>query len=206
MVCLQVIRNHERTIQVLQQQLEDQRKSSDNTRRRRVPGSEAWAKVASEELSGKAQTGQTSSCAVMSSTVKQQQEHKEQHHHGHVRLGSYCKGMTDEKKEVKRRNQASSSTPNSLFPWPKPKFRTQTTTVEQYQLHERALIEASTHRSASELVHSSESAEGRANCQPATRPPPLGPRRGVRGEGGARNRNVNDISNGGRRRYPLPLV
>jgi hypothetical protein len=90
-VCLQVVQDHGRTIQ--QQQLEDQRtetttknrdsspgtptRSSDSTPRRySIPGSDAWAKIASEGISGKAQTCQTSSSALMSSPVKQQQEHK----------------------------------------------------------------------------------------------------------------------------------
>jgi hypothetical protein len=175
-VCLQVIRDHERTIQALQQQLEDQRKSSDSTPRcHSVPGSDDWPKISSEEISGKAQAGQTSSSALMSSRVKQQQEHKGQLHHGHARLGSHCKGMVDEEEEVKRGNQAS-NTPSSLFPWPKPKFRIKTTAIEQYHLQERELSETSTERSVSALVHESESTEARAKWRPATRPPPQGAR------------------------------
>jgi hypothetical protein len=169
-VCLQVIRGQERTIQALQQQLEDQRKSSDSTpRRHSVLGSDAWGGVPSEELNGKAQTGQMSSSTLMGSRVKQQPERNEHHHHGHARLGSHCKGMVDEEEEVKRGSQAL-NTPNSHFPWPKPKFRTQTTAVEHH-LQERALSEASSQRSVSVLVHESESREVRAKWRPATRPP-----------------------------------
>jgi len=157
-VCLQVIRDHERTIQALQQQLEDHRKSSDSTLCHAALDLAAWANIASEGLKTKAQTGQTASSALMRSRVKQQPEHKEQHP-PHVKLDVIDKGMTDEEEEVKRGDQASSSTPNSLFPWPKPKFRmeaygpgngmeTESTlqdgrtqsapAVEQYQRHKRA--------------------------------------------------------------------
>ena len=130
-MCLQVIRDHERTIQALQRQLEDHRRSSDSTlRHATLYLEEAWAKIASEGLNGKAQTGQT----AFSARVKQQPEYKEQYRR-HVKLDVNGKGMTDEAEAVKRGNQASSSTPNSLFPWPKPKFRTQTTALKQYHLY-----------------------------------------------------------------------
>ena len=174
-VCLQVIRDHERTIQALQQQLEDHRKSSDSTPRcHSVLDSDAWGRLPCEELNCKTQTGQTSSSALKSSRVKKQQENKEQLHHGDTRLGSHCKGMLDEE-EVKRGNQAS-NTPNSLFPWPKPKFRTKTTVIEQNNLQEQALSERSTQRSVSALVYESESTEARAKWRPTTRPPPRGAR------------------------------
>lgn len=103
-------------------ELEDHRKSTDSTPR--CPTAlfpEATMKVAAKETSGKAPARQASSGLPVSSLGERQDQ--KDHYHLDAKYSVKGKDGKSEVESASDREHQASGPPNSLFPWPKPRFR-----------------------------------------------------------------------------------
>lgn len=134
-MCLHVIQDQEQRIQELQSQLEDYRKSGHSTPRCPTAiAPEAAMKAAAKETSGEARTSQASSALPVSSFGERQEQ--KDYYRRDVMISIKGEDKVGEVERASDREHQTSSPPNSLFPWPKPKFRTKERVVEPYHLFE----------------------------------------------------------------------